>query len=97
MIYSAAGLCPSDLGEDDDPTPPIATRSRPDHPASHVPPTSSENDPLCGVKIPCFEDQLKEFGLLIPKIYWLVVILPVKDLTIYIHFALLTGTLREVI
>ena len=57
-IYSAAGLCPSDLGEDDDRTPPIATRSRPDQPASHVPPTSSENDPLCGVKIPCFGDQL---------------------------------------
>ena len=40
------------------PTPPIATSSRPDQPASRVPPTPSENDTLSGVKIPCFGDQL---------------------------------------
>ena len=56
-IYSAAGLCSSDLVADDT-TPPIATSSRPDQPASHVPPKPSENDPLCGVKIPCFGDKL---------------------------------------
>jgi hypothetical protein len=29
-------------------------------PASHVPPTASDKDPLSGVKIPCFGDQLTQ-------------------------------------
>ena len=57
-IYSAAGLCPSELPSSDAPIPTIGCRSRPDQPASHVPPTTSEEDPLSGVKIPCFGDQL---------------------------------------
>ncbi|XP_028418118.1 uncharacterized protein LOC114543248 [Dendronephthya gigantea] len=55
-IYAAAGLCsPS---EPDDAAPSIGTTSRPDQPASHVPPATTDDDPLHGVKIPCFGDQL---------------------------------------
>ena len=58
-IYSAAGLCSSEPdSSDDNPPPLIGGRSRPDQPASHVPPAACENDPLHGVKIPCFGDQL---------------------------------------
>ena len=57
-IYSAAGLCSSDPKSSDDTTPTIGTTSRPDQPASHVPPLASDSDPLCGVKVPCFGDQL---------------------------------------
>ena len=57
-IYSAAGLCSSEKTHSDDPPPPIGSSSRPDQPASHVRPTASEKDPLCGVKVPCFGDQL---------------------------------------
>ena len=55
-IFSAAGLCSSEPESSDDNPPMIEDRSRPDQPASHVPPASSENDPLHGVKIPCFGD-----------------------------------------
>ena len=57
-IYSAAGLCSSKLESSDETIPPIGTTSRPDQPASHVLPARSESDPLRGVKIPCFGDQL---------------------------------------
>ena len=57
-IHSAAGLCPSELPSSDAPAPIIGCHSRPDQPASHIPPTASERDPLSGVKIPCFGDQL---------------------------------------
>jgi hypothetical protein len=57
-IHSAAGLCPSELPSSDAPVPIIGCHSRPDQPASHIPPTASERDPLSGVKIPCFGDQL---------------------------------------
>ena len=57
-IYSAAGLCSAVPADVDDTTPQILTRSWPDQPASHVPPTRYENDPLCGVKIPSYGDQL---------------------------------------
>ena len=40
------------------PPPPIGSSSRPDQPASHIRPTPSEKDPLQGVKVPCFGDQL---------------------------------------
>ena len=57
--YSSAGLCSSDSDEIDDATrPPVSGSSRPDQPASHVPPMPSESDPLKGVKIPCYGDQL---------------------------------------
>ena len=57
-IYSAAGLCSSPPESSKDATPVIAAHSRPDQPAAHVPPTPSKSDPLHGVKIPCFGDQL---------------------------------------
>ena len=57
-IYSAAGLCSPNPKSSDDATPTIGTTSRPDQPASHVPPAASDSDPLHGVKIPCFGDQL---------------------------------------
>ena len=57
-IYSAAGLCPPDPEPFDNATPTIAPTSRPDQPASHVLTSTSESDPLHGIKIPCFGDQL---------------------------------------
>ncbi|XP_028403253.1 uncharacterized protein LOC114525978 [Dendronephthya gigantea] len=57
-IYAAAGLCSLDPDTLEDVTPTIGTTSRPDQPASHVPPVHSNSDPLHGVKIPCFGDQL---------------------------------------
>ena len=62
-IYAKAGLCaPPD--EDHVPSgPPIAAPSRPDQPASHVPPVPAADDPLAKVKIPCFGDQLTRVRL----------------------------------
>ncbi|XP_028417961.1 uncharacterized protein LOC114542661 [Dendronephthya gigantea] len=57
-IYSAAGICVSEPESSSDDPPTIGSRSRPDQPTSHVPPTASDADPLRGVKIPCFGDQL---------------------------------------
>jgi hypothetical protein len=62
-IYSAAGLCsPADKSPKET-TPLIGAHSRPDQPASHVPPATNESDPLYGVKIPCFGDQLTRVRL----------------------------------
>ncbi|CAB3996161.1 Hypothetical predicted protein, partial [Paramuricea clavata] len=57
-IYAAARLCSPEPEPSEDITPTIGTTSRPDQPASHVPPVTSDRDPLHGVKIPCFGDQL---------------------------------------
>ena len=57
-IYSAAGLCSAEPQTTVDEILTLANTSRPDQPASHIPPAASENDPLHGVKIPCFGDQL---------------------------------------
>ena len=57
-IYAAAGLCSPNTESSDDTTPTIGTTSRPDQPASHFPPVASDCDPLHGVKVPCFGDQL---------------------------------------
>ena len=62
-IYSAAGLCSPDPEPSDTATPTIGSTSRPDQPASHVPPPVSESDPLHGAKIPCFGDQLTRVRL----------------------------------
>ena len=57
--YSAAGLCTSSDAPaqstyqppcSDTTVPTIGHSSRPDQPASHVPPTASEDDPLKGIK-----------------------------------------------
>ena len=57
-IYSSAGLCLPSAKPNDSTTPMTAVHSRPDQPASHAPPAISKSDPLHGVKIPCFGDQL---------------------------------------
>ena len=57
-IYSAAGLCSVDKELSEDIIPAIRATSRPDQPAAHVPPAATESDPLHGVKIPCYGDQL---------------------------------------
>jgi hypothetical protein len=57
-IYSAAGLCSPEPESSKEITPMITAHSRPDQPASHVPPAATESDPLHGVKIPCYGDQL---------------------------------------
>lgn len=58
-IYSRAGICaPPPDQVCVNPGPPIAAPSRPDQPASHVPPVPQPDDPLPNVKIPCFGDQL---------------------------------------
>ena len=62
-IYSAAGLCQSEPAPTDANVPIIGCTSRADQPASHARPTASEEDPLCGVKIPCFGDQLTRVRL----------------------------------
>ena len=56
-------MCPP-LDEDHvPPGPPIAAPSRPDQPASHVPPVPCVEDPLAKVQIPCFGDQLTRVRL----------------------------------
>ncbi|CAB3980035.1 Hypothetical predicted protein [Paramuricea clavata] len=59
-IYSAARLCNVVCQHT---TPPIGNRSRPDQPASHFPPVTSSDDPMAGVKIPCYGDQLTRVRL----------------------------------
>ena len=60
-IYSAAGhthsVYPDEL------LPQIGSSSRPGQPAAHIPPSTSEDDPLHGIKIPCFGDQLTRVRL----------------------------------
>jgi hypothetical protein len=63
-IYSAAGLCnvvsTSSNVTPAPATPAIGSRSRPDQLASHFPPVASSDDPMPGVKIPCYGDQLTQ-------------------------------------
>ena len=63
-IYVKAGLCvPPDPVDATPPAPPIAAPSRPDQPASHIPPVAQAEDPLANVKIPCYGDQLTRVRL----------------------------------
>ena len=57
-LYSDAG--PTDST---DQLPAIGNRSRPDQPASHVHAVPSNDDPLSGVRIPCYGDQLTRVQL----------------------------------
>ena len=41
--------------------------TQPDQPRGHVPPAQSENDPLAGIKIPCYGDELTIINLRITK------------------------------
>lgn len=60
-----AALSASPLPAPPPPAPPptIQLHSRPDQPGSHIPPTSSVEDPLRGVKVPIFGDQLTRVRL----------------------------------
>ena len=63
-IYSQAGIC--DIANDEDHVPPdlpVNSRSRPDQPSAHIPPTPEASDPLQNVRIPCFGDQLTRVRL----------------------------------
>ena len=63
-LYSDAGFCGvSDPTDSTDQPPTIGNRSRPDQPASHVHPVPSDDDPLSGVRIPCYGDQLTRVRL----------------------------------
>lgn len=57
-IYMEAGMLSSESQPYDEITAVLTGPSRPDQPASHVPPTKSDKDPLCAIKVPCFGDQL---------------------------------------
>ena len=66
QIYSAAGLCCKSNSSDGSAVsvaPAMENSSRPDQPASHICPVVSSDDPLSGVKIPCFDDQLTRVRL----------------------------------
>ena len=62
-IYAKAGRCDPLNKDDIHPGPPIRPPSRPDQPASHVPPVPTVDDPLTNVTIPCFGDQLTRVRL----------------------------------
>ena len=62
-IYAKAGRCAPPDEDHVPPGPPIAAPSRPDQPASHVPPVPCVEDPLAKVQIPCFGDQLTRVRL----------------------------------
>ncbi len=67
-IYAAAGMCSVSSSSSNDPSdvpsaPAVGHHSRPNQPASHIPLTESTDDPLSGVKIPCFGDQLTRVRL----------------------------------
>lgn len=55
-IYSAAGLCSREPESSNQSNPVITAHSRPDQPASHVPPVAAKSGPLHGVKMPCYGD-----------------------------------------
>ena len=57
-IYSSAGLCHKAKESNEDTTPTLRASFRPDQPASHFPPPTTESDPLHGIKLPCYGDQL---------------------------------------
>ena len=61
-IYEASGLCrnPQASSDADDL---VEVATRPGQPRAHIPPTSSDEDPLKGVKIPCFGDELTRVRL----------------------------------
>lgn len=56
-IYEASGLCKNPQSSSTMGTL-IEVPTRPDQPRAHIPPVSSDSDPLQGVKIPCFGDEL---------------------------------------
>ncbi len=55
-IYSASGVIDCQTSSTAGTL--VEVPTRPDQPRAHIPPVSSEHDPLQGVKIPCFGDEL---------------------------------------
>ena len=55
-LYEASGL--SEKESSSPSTPLIGDHANPDQPRAPVPPTALEDDPLSGVRIPCFGDKL---------------------------------------
>ena len=55
-VYYASGLCKESQSSTTHGLVEVATR--PDQPGAHIPPISSETDPLNGIKVPCFGDEL---------------------------------------
>ena len=53
-------MCQSRTNSDPPISPPVMSTysSRPDQQASHIPPSPCDDDPLHGIRIPCFSDQL---------------------------------------
>ena len=56
-IYEASGLCEKNTSPSA-PTSSTGCHSHPDQPGSHVPPAAFEDDPLKGIKVPCFGEEL---------------------------------------
>ena len=56
-MYEASGLCQK-MTSSSAPIPLTGSHSHPDQPSSHVPPATIDDDPLKGIKIPCFGDEL---------------------------------------
>ena len=54
-IYEASGLCPQSSSTTGTL---IEVPTQPDQPRAHIPPVPSNSDPLQGIKIPCFGDEL---------------------------------------
>ncbi|XP_028412644.1 uncharacterized protein LOC114535543 [Dendronephthya gigantea] len=57
-IYKASGMCKDPPDQPSVSPPLVEVPTRPDQPRSHIPPASSNFDPLQEVKIPCFGDEL---------------------------------------
>jgi hypothetical protein len=57
-IYFASGVCNDPQSSSTDNSISVEVPTRPDQPRAHIPPISSDTDPLQGVKIPCFGDEL---------------------------------------
>lgn len=57
-IFIAAGLCEDSQQPLRQVDQPQDASSRPDQPGSHFPPVCTDSDPLSGVTIPCYGDQL---------------------------------------
>lgn len=57
-IYKASGMCKDQPDQPPAFPPLVQVPTRPDQPRSHVPPEASDFDPLQGIKVPCFGDEL---------------------------------------
>ncbi|XP_028411476.1 uncharacterized protein LOC114534127 [Dendronephthya gigantea] len=55
-VYYASGYCK--VPQSSKSNTPVEVATRPDQPRAHIPPVPSDEDPLSGIKIPCFGDEL---------------------------------------